>query len=110
MRFNARGRDEDDGFGGGGERLGVNGNTRGAGGDADAKPKRRAVEYKQLRGILLALENKIAETLAGGGGGGPNGKGADELVRPCEALFDMLAELRAVEGEVRKTPSGCSWR
>ena len=76
LRFNARGRDEDDGFGGGGERLGVNGNTRAAGGDADAKPKRRAVEYKQLRGILLALENKIAETLAGGGGGGPRGGGA----------------------------------
>ena len=102
LRFNARGRDEDDGFGGGGERLGVNGNTRAAGGDADAKPKRRAVEYKQLRGILLALENKIAETLAGGGGGGPNGKGADELVRPCEAFFDMLAELRVVEGEGSK--------
>ena len=96
------GRDEDDGFGGGGERLGVNGNTPAAGGDADAKPKRRAVEYKQLRGILLALENKIAETLAGGGGGGPNGKGGDELVRPCEAFFDMLAELRVVEGEGSK--------
>ena len=31
LRFNARGRDEDDGFGGGGERLGVNGNTRAGG-------------------------------------------------------------------------------
>ena len=106
LRFNARGRDEDDGFGGGGERLGVNGNKPAAGSDSDAKPKRRAVEYKQLRGILLALENKIAETLARGGGGGPNGKGGDELVRPCEAFFDMLAELRVVEGEGSKNTVG----
>jgi hypothetical protein len=43
------------------------------GADADAPAKRPAFEYKQLRGILLALEgaisSKVAELPAAGGSG-----------------------------------------
>jgi hypothetical protein len=82
-----------------------------------------AVEDKQLRGVLLALEGKIAAELAtvipaggaggasaggrGGGGGGGGGRGGGggfgggpnkaELVKPGEALFEMFASLRIVE-------------
>jgi regulator of telomere elongation helicase 1 len=110
LKFNARGRDADDGYGGGGA-----GGTGGVNAEAQQQ-KRKALEYKQLRGVLLALEGKIAGELAqaaeatpststggapqgapGGGGfprGGPN---KAELVRPGEALFTMLASLRIVE-------------
>jgi regulator of telomere elongation helicase 1 len=95
LLFNARGRGEDDGFGGAGERLGVNGMKRLHDGDRDGPPKRRALEYKQLRGILLALESKIASELDGVPGAA-NGA-AKELVKPCAYFFDVLASLRITD-------------
>lgn len=83
LRFNARGKDDDDGYGGRSERDPAH---------ADAGPKKRkATEYKQLRGVLLALENRIATELAGAPGRG------GELVRPAEKLFEMLAALRITD-------------
>ena len=95
LLFNARGKGEDDGFGGAGERLGVNGMKRLHDGDRDGPPKRRALEYKQLRGILLALESKIASELDGVPGAA-NGA-AKELVKPCAYFFDVLASLRITD-------------
>jgi regulator of telomere elongation helicase 1 len=95
LLFNARGRGEDDGFGGAGERLGVNGMKRLHDGDRDGPPKRRALEYKQLRGILLALESKIASELDGVPSAA-NGA-AKELVKPCAYFFDVLASLRITD-------------
>ena len=95
LRFNARGRAEDDGFGGGGERLGVNGNKRGGNASGEG-PSRPAIEYKQLRGVVLALEAKIAACLAEGSKTHPGG--SREVVRDPEFFFSMLASLRITEG------------
>ena len=95
LLFNARGRGEDDGFGGAGERLGVNGMKRLVDGDRDGLPKRQALEYKQLRGVLLALESKIASELDGVPGAGAGA--AKELVKPCAYFFDVLASLRITD-------------
>ena len=95
LLFNARGRGEDDGFGGAGERLGVNGMKRLVDGDRDGLPKRQALEYKQLRGILLALESKIASELDGVPSAVAGA--AKELVKPCAYFFDMLASLRITD-------------
>jgi regulator of telomere elongation helicase 1 len=101
LRFNARGRGEDDGFGGAGERLGVNGVKRHEG--VLAMPKRKALEYKQLRGVLLALETKISQEMrasSNGGSSAPNSRNSGtvssgkEIVEPCSYFFDFLAALK----------------
>lgn len=107
LLFNARGRGEDDGFGGTGEKLGVNGMKRVDGGDRDGLTKRTALEYKQLRGILLALESKIASELDKGSVKSPGTSAfaekahfAKELVKPCAYFFDVLASLRITDEPV----------
>uniref|UniRef100_A0A7S0H0B7 DNA helicase n=1 Tax=Micromonas pusilla TaxID=38833 RepID=A0A7S0H0B7_MICPS len=104
LLFNARGRGGDDGFGGTGEKLGVNGMKRVDGGDRDGLTKRTALEYKQLRGILLALESKIASELDKGSVKSPGTSAfaekahfAKELVKPCAYFFDVLASLRITD-------------
>ena len=92
LAFNARGRDVDDGFGGGGERLGVNGMKNTIGGDF--QDTRTALEYKQLRGILLALEAKISEELTANGTSASGASNSKELVRSPTHFFDMLLSLK----------------
>ncbi|ACO67649.1 predicted protein, partial [Micromonas commoda] len=56
---------------------------------ADArKPPRPAAEYKQLRGVLLALEDKVAAQV---------GNNGEECVKPGEWLFELLASLKITE-------------
>ena len=86
LRWNARGRDQDDGYGGGDVGTSLN---RGADPGADArKPPRPAAEYKQLRGVLLALEDKVAAQV---------GNNGEECVKPGEWLFELLASLKITE-------------
>ncbi len=86
LRWNARGKDIDDGYGGGDVGASLN---RGAEGGADArKPPRPAAEYKQLRALLLALEDRVAAQV---------GRGGEESVEPGERLFELLASLKITE-------------
>ena len=65
----------------------LKGSTGGSNLDRDKAP-RPAAEYKQLRTLLLALEDRIAAAV---------GKGETESVQPGEALFDLLASLKITE-------------
>ena len=87
LRWNARGKDVDDGYGGGDVGASLN---RGAEGGADARsqPPRPAAEYKQLRALLLALEDRVAARA---------GRGGEESVEPGERLFELLASLKITE-------------
>ena len=66
----------------------LKGSTGGSNLDRDKAP-RPAAEYKQLRTLLLALEDRIANAV---------GKGETESVKPGEALFDLLASLKKAWG------------
>ena len=68
----------------------LKGSTGGSNLDRDKVP-RPAAEYKQLRTLLLALEDRIAAAV---------GKGETESVQPGEALFDLLASLKITERTV----------
>ena len=89
LRWNARGKDVDDGYGGGD--VGTSLAPRGAdpGVDARGQPPRPAAEYKQLRALLLALEDRVAARVEGSAG--------EELVEPGERLFELLASLKITE-------------
>ena len=65
----------------------LKGSTGGSNLDRD-KARRPAAEYKHLRTLLLALEDRIANAV---------GKGETESVKPGEALFDLLASLKITE-------------
>ena len=61
------------------EKLQFGGGEGVGGADADAPKKRAAIEYKQLRGVLLALEGAISSKVAdlpAAGGSGAAGAGA----------------------------------
>ena len=97
LRFNARGREKHDGFGGDGGKLGVNGMKHDRSSGVDDENKRTALDYKTLRGMLLALESKIARELYENGAGEANSKEGRELVKGPEHFFAMLSALKITD-------------
>ena len=100
-KFNARrGKDDDDGYGGGDGKMSrpAGGGGGGAAAAAAAAPRRAATEYKQLRGVLIALEQRIASELASSASVRVDASGGgEELVKPGEAFFELLASLNVYE-------------
>ena len=100
-KFNARrGKDDDDGYGGGDGKMSrpAGGGGGAAAAAAAAAPRRAATEYKQLRGVLIALEQRIASELASSASVRVDASGGgEELVKPGEAFFELLASLNVYE-------------
>jgi len=63
----------------------------------DDENKRTALDYKTLRGMLLALESKIARELYENGAGEANSKEGRELVKGPEHFFAMLSALKITD-------------